>query len=226
VQVVRHSDNSGIVVQEFLYELDATGRILSVIELNGRTTTWTYDTVKRLISENVSGDQSHDYSIIYEYDKVGNRVREIHSENGGRTFLYDANDRLSSIAGAAGATHYTFDGNGNLISEVAPAVSKSLKWNEQNELTEQVISEAETTIQIKFVYDAAGRRVQVERNGTIRKFVVDPVFEVPQVVAELDATGAVVSWFGFGRNRVVQIEGLETLFWAKTSIAEHVYSTI
>ncbi len=54
-----------------------------------------------------------------------------------------------------------------------------------------------------------------DRNGTARQFVVDPSFEVPQVIAELDTTGTVLSWYGFGRTRHVQLAGQQSLFFGE-----------
>ncbi len=215
VDVVRHLDNNEMVLQEFDYDLDDTGRILAVMELSGRKTIWTYDDSKRLIREEVSGNLIGSYWIEYEYNAVGSRIREVHSEKGERIFSYDSNDRLTTITAASGITQYTFDDNGNLKNEVDSSASQSFNWNDQNELIEQVINDAGSTIALKFSYDAAGHRIQIDRNGTVSRFVVDPGFENPQVIAELDATNAVLSWYGFGQTRVVQVEGQETLFFGE-----------
>ncbi len=143
VDVVRHTNTNGEIVQEFEYELDATGRAISVSELDGRTTTWMYDDAKRLIREEVSGQPGQNYWVNYQYNAVGSRIREVHSLNGERTFAYDSNDRLTTVTASLGITRYTFDNNGNLIGEVAPSASKSYRWNEQNELIEQTIDALE-----------------------------------------------------------------------------------
>ena len=103
---VEHRDSDGILVQQFDYEFDATGRILSVAELDGRVTSYVYDATYRLIFEESTSSTGPQYSISHIHDAVGNRVQEIHSQNGQRDFSYDGNNRLTEIVAPDGVSRY------------------------------------------------------------------------------------------------------------------------
>jgi YD repeat-containing protein len=70
-----------------------------------QTIDYTYDPLGRLTNANYDDGRYYTYT----YDAVGNRLTET-TEEGTDTYIYDANNRISSLNG----TYYGYDGNGNL----------------------------------------------------------------------------------------------------------------
>jgi hypothetical protein len=63
-------------MSSYTYTLGATGNRLSVAELSGRTVTYGYDDLYRLMSETVSADPGgNNGQVSYTLDDVGNRLQ-------------------------------------------------------------------------------------------------------------------------------------------------------
>ena len=213
IAAIEHRDADGNLVQQFEYEFDATGRILSVAELDGRFTSYVYDAAYRLILEASVAPEGPQYTISHVYDAVGNRLQEVHSETGQRDFAYDGNNRLTDIVAPDGVSRYEYDDNGNLLSIVGPDGSReSLVYDAENQLVEHTTVRDGDTTEIEFAYDATGERVSRTVDGEETQFVVDPTFENSQVIAELDASGNLITGYGFGLQRITQTEGGVTVF--------------
>ncbi len=142
----------GATQVSYTYTHDRTGRRLSATEHDGRTVSYTYDSLYRLTREAVSGSPSPaaNGTADYTYDAVSNRLSRISSLAGvlSATSSYDANDRLTSDAydtngntrvadgrsftydfenrvktADGGAVRVTYDGDGNLASKTAGGVT-------------------------------------------------------------------------------------------------------
>lgn len=60
----------------YAYTLDASGHRLSVSELGGRSVSYGYDNLYRLVSETIAGDPGGvNGAVSYAYDAVGNRTQ-------------------------------------------------------------------------------------------------------------------------------------------------------
>jgi RHS repeat-associated protein len=102
---------------DYRYTLGASGQRLKVTELNGRTVTYAYENIYRLVSETISNvstttgstPNNGNGNVNYSYDAVGNRVARqstIAAVTSETTINYDNNDRLVADS---------YDNNGNTI---------------------------------------------------------------------------------------------------------------
>jgi len=123
-----HASKGGTLLHHYHYTLDPSGLRTKVeaTDADGATTVvnYTYDFVKRLTNETQTRNGVLDFSGHYEYDRAGNRV--LATVNGiTTTYVYDANDRLTSETTAsgplAGTTTYTHDLAGNVLTKSGPS---------------------------------------------------------------------------------------------------------
>ncbi len=164
-------------VSGYGYQYGPTGQRTSATELNGRTLTWSYDGIYRLTNETVASDPANvNGSVSYSLDPVGNRLSdtsslhnvssgtfgynaddELASETydangntlatGGKTFSYDAENRLTSMN--SGAVTIVYDGDGNRVSKTVGGVTTQYLVDDLNptgyaQVVEEVVSGAVT----------------------------------------------------------------------------------
>jgi len=146
------------LISSYPYTLGAAGNRLSVAELSGRTVTYGYDDLYRLVSETIAGDVTQNGTVSYQYDSVGNRTKitsTLPAFSSSGLINYDANDRtatdpydangnlLVSGAGgnvydfenrlvAAGARTIAYDGDGNRVSETLASGTTSFLVADQS----------------------------------------------------------------------------------------------
>jgi len=157
-----------------------------------RQTTYSYDRVKRMTREIVTGAGQNRMSQ-WNYDAGGNRVSEISGGTLSKNirYLYDLNDRLTKETDSSGNTliDYSYDQNGNnLQKRVGTNTLATYRWDQENRMTGATIG---NTI-IAYAYDPQGiRRSQEENNGTARKrteYLIDANRDHAQVLEEWAAT--------------------------------------
>ena len=170
-------DAGGTVLQNFSYTLDATGRRTGISEGSGRETNYTYDDLYRLTGENIS-DVSP-YSASYTYDAVGNRT-DATVDGISTTYILDDNDRLIS----QGATNYTYDDQGNTLSQDDNVVLTTYTYNARNRLA----SVSANGITTEYRYNHNGARMGKEQGGTTIDYVVDENRDYSQVLVELNGS--------------------------------------
>ncbi len=193
--------SNGTIISRFDYTYDSRARRTSMDTLDGKWD-YGYDDLGQLIRAvfaSRNGDIPHQ-NLTYIYDALGNRVRTI--ENGVTT-EYTANNMnqyTRTVASNGQTTEYTFDADGNLISETAThngesATTNLYDYNVENRLIEMISSKG-----INYhVYDAHGNRVATSANGDIKKWVADP-FMLTSVVAEYDASGRLLAHYNYGKT--------------------------
>jgi RHS repeat-associated protein len=138
-------------VSGYNYQLGATGNRTSATEQTGRALMWSYDGIYRLTNEVIASDPAGgNGAVAYALDPVGNRLSasstlasissvistygvddlmaaEIYDANGntltsgGRNFVYDSENRLTSMN--SGAVRIVYDGFGNRVAETAGGVT-------------------------------------------------------------------------------------------------------
>lgn len=166
------------------FERDALGRITQLAEtMDGETHTIEYSYHPRGWLESVTRDGAEEQR--YEYDSNGNRIivnadgKALRAEFDAQdrltshddvNFSYSLNGELATTEGAEGATSYTYDALGNLLTVQQPKAAK-----------------------VEYVIDAAGRRVGKKLDGKLTKgFLYRSAL---QPVAELDGAGNIVQVF-------------------------------
>ncbi|MFL5931617.1 MAG: Ig-like domain-containing protein [Gaiellaceae bacterium] len=158
----RDASLGGTMVGRADYTLDALGRRTSLTDLDG-VHTFTHDLADRLtaaLRPPASGlpDES------FAYDKVGNRSSWVGSPPG--SVSYDAGMRLLSD----GTYDYTYDGEGRMTLRRNRGTGDVTRytWNDAGQLTAVTAPDASVS---NYRYDAFGRRVEVNDDGAIRRFV-------------------------------------------------------
>lgn len=193
-----HASKGGTLLHHYHYTLDASGLRTKVeaTDADGATTVvnYTYDFVKRLTNETQTRNGVLDFSGHYEYDRAGNRV--LATVNGiTTTYVYDANDRLTSETTAsgplAGLTTYTHDLAGNVLTKSGPLGLVEYTYNDAGRLSE-VRSGGDL---VEYEYDADGLLVHktwtpAVGDPTRWRYVWDTSQAIPQTIEELSATGS------------------------------------
>lgn len=138
-------------LSSYAYTLGAAGNRESVTEAGGRKAVYTYDALYRLEGETVTGDaQGVNGAVGYDYDDAGNRLARTSTlpgvaaqkftydkndrltsdtydangstkQSGGVAYVYDWENRLSSVGD--GAVTYQYDGDGNRVAKTVGGVT-------------------------------------------------------------------------------------------------------
>src|SRR5262249_14873476 len=109
------------------YAYDVMGNRTSTTDAEGRTTTYTYDALNRLLTvktptvTNAAGN-AVTYTSSYAYDGVGNRITAI-DNNGNRTdTIYNPDNLVRQVTDPSGhITQYAYDADLNQVSIVIGA---------------------------------------------------------------------------------------------------------
>jgi RHS repeat-associated protein len=189
------TDAADQIVADYAYTLGDTGRRMQVVEShNGRTTAYTYDDLYRLTTETVTDPVNGGYSAEYQFDKVGNRTYSI--IDGVQTaYSYDNNDRLTQ----QGGTSYSYDANGNTLTETLDGGTKAYRYNAKNKL----IAMEQGGVTTHYGYNADGIRTSKTESGATTNFVVDSNRSYAQVLAEVTNSTIEVS-YTYGDDLVSQ----------------------
>lgn len=165
---------------------DTAGRIHTKSEtINGTTHTFTYDYDAAGRLANVYLDGATLAARSYTYDANGNRQDGVHSAT------YDDQDRLTSF----GTLAYAYGNNGELAkvtdtSGIAPYPETLYDYDAQGNL--RGVTPPAPAAPITYVIDGFNRRIGKKVSGSL---VQGFLYDGERVVAELDATGAIVARF-------------------------------
>ena len=172
------------------YAYDDAGMLTSVSDSAGRRVEYAYDALSRLVRETVTASQgAAPQTTDYEYDAAGNLTR-VASADDTRTLRYDELDQLVSD----GVSEYLYDPEGRLVEVVGGPEAATMTYDDAGNLLEvQTTGDAVGQHTIRMTYDGLGLMVSREVDGTLRRYVWDRRSQVPEVVAELDADGEVLS---------------------------------
>ncbi len=178
---------SGKVVLDRAYTRDALGRIATVTETtaDGTTTStaYAYDGGDRLSRVEVGGKPVETDT----YDPAGDRT-EVRTTTATSKATYDDRQRLT----AWGDATYGWTPAGDLASLHAPGGATSFSFDDLGRLTGATLPSGRA---ITYLLDADGRRVGRQVDGRlVAGYLYDPA---GHVVAETDATGALVARFGY-----------------------------
>jgi RHS repeat-associated protein len=187
----------GVPVLEVRYGYDIRGRVASMIETrSGGTpvhTTYAYDTSGRLAAVTVDGATVERDG----YDAAGNRV-SVKTPAGTLAATYDDRDRLVRW----GQASYTFQPDGQLAGVQAGTAATSYVFDDFGDLRSVALPDGR---KVTYLVDADGNRVGKQVDGT---FVAGYLYRPDgRLVAEIDASGAVVARFGYddaGRLSLVE----------------------
>jgi len=155
---------------------DAEGNLISLTDYNGKTTTYTYDALNRLIAKTPDASLG-DHAVGFTYTATGKRA-SMTDASGTTTYTYDNLDRLKTKATPQGTLTYTYDAAGNVASMTssnANGVSVGYTYDNLNRLATVVdnrlpVGQNTTT----YAYDPASNVATVTYpNGLQSSFTYD-----------------------------------------------------
>lgn len=214
-----HTTHNGTTLHRFHYTLDASGLRTQVVatEADGtvRTTTYTYDFVKRLTGESQQVANAIVFQAAYAYDRVGNRLSA--TVNGTTTtYVYDANDRLQSettVGGAASGTiTYLYDLAGNRTEKSGPLGTVSYVYDDAGRMSE--VRSAGEVIEYRYSHDGLVlEKTWTPLSGTPKtwRYLWDVARGTPQTIEEYSREGngpqQLDATYLFGDDLIAQTRG-------------------
>ncbi|MBV6396396.1 MAG: hypothetical protein HFACDABA_01994 [Anaerolineales bacterium] len=174
-------------LQNFTYQYDAVGNILSIADsVNSQIQTFTYDAFDRLVTAGTTGDvpQGGYATETYTYDPVTGNL----ASKAGVNYTYDTAHPHAAISLSNGNL-YSYDANGNMIQRNADGKSYTFAYDAENRLF--AVSGDSTA---SFTYDADGMRVKSVMDGETVYFVGGHF--------EKTGTGVVTKYYMAGKTRV------------------------
>ena len=108
----------------------------SLTHFNGKTTTYTYDTLNRLLSR-TPDPTTGEPTVSFTYTATGKRA-SMTDASGTTNYTYDSMDRLTQKATPEGTLNYTYDAAGHLASMTSShtnGVSASYTYDSLNRLS-------------------------------------------------------------------------------------------
>jgi RHS repeat-associated protein len=182
---------NGNPVYQVVFTRDALGRIGQKVEtIEGSTDTYTY--TYALGGELTSVQRNGTEIESYGYDDNDNRTNAAVS-GVSQAAAYDAQDRLIHY----GNTSYTFNAAGQLVSRTTGAQVSHYQYDQLGNL---LAIQLPNGTNIDYLVDGLDRRVGKKINGTLVSMLL--YGDALRPVAELDASGAVISRFVYAGHNV------------------------
>ncbi|HEX6864271.1 MAG TPA: RHS repeat-associated core domain-containing protein, partial [Thermoanaerobaculia bacterium] len=183
------TQRAGQALQSYAYTLGPAGNRTRIDEHDGTSRSYTYDALYRLIGESVAGGTGPAFTKTFEYDPVGNRLRQTHDDEA-TDYTYDTRDRLLT----EDASGWTWDANGNLTGKSGEA---DYGWDSEDRLIRATLSDGTV---VSHAYDADGNRIRTQStppggSPRITEYLVDTSAALSQVVAETDGAGNLQSLY-------------------------------
>jgi RHS repeat-associated protein len=213
-------------ISSYTYTLGQTGNRIGAVEGNGRTLSWNYDGIYRLTNETITADPSQNNgSAAYSLDPVGNRLSlnsslpginsgsfgynaddQISSESydldgnvlaaGGNTFVYDAENHMTSANN--GAVRMIYDGDGNRVAKIVNGVTTQYLVDDLNptglpQVVEEVVNGA-VTRQYTYGLQRISENQSINGAWTTSFYVYDGAGSVRQLA---NYNGAVTDEYGY-----------------------------
>jgi RHS repeat-associated protein len=166
---------------------DDAGRITEKVEtIAGVSTTFDYgyDSAGRLSVVSTNGANS----ATYTYDANSNRLLKA-TPSGSESGTYDAQDRMTSYAGAT----YALTANGDLQSKTDAAGTTNYTYDELCNLIAAILPDGR---HIDYVVDGQNRRIAKKVNGVVVQRLV--YSDALRPAAEVNGSGEVVTRFVYG----------------------------
>jgi RHS repeat-associated protein len=200
-------NNAGTTLVSFAYTLTPTGNRTKIVEHDGVTRNYAYDSLYRLTDEHVRQGTAPDAPTAWRnqfaYDPVGNRLEQLRQTENGTpqpvVYTYDERDRLLTENGISGPVTYGWDANGNQTAK-SGTDGATYTWDIENRLVRVELAGGTVVVH---TYDAHGTRVitaTTPAGGSPK--VVDYLVDttgLSQVVAETHA-GLLTTYYARGAD--------------------------
>src|SRR5262249_33987218 len=191
----------------FSYVYDNQGNRISKGREDGTREVYAYDDDHRLAGVAYGTSRS----VQYFLDALGNRTFMTDSNppspsEATRTgFRYNAFNQLSTKTQAAApfaVTNFTYDNNGNLLSETTGTQVKSYTWDLDNRLRQVRLPGGTTNL---FDYDANGLRIRKNDSTGTTAYLL----EGNTILEELNASGSIVTSYFTNPQAIDEIESFQ-----------------
>ncbi|MDF2801268.1 MAG: repeat-associated core domain protein, partial [Anaerocolumna sp.] len=212
----------GSILDHYVYTYDSAGNQLTKDEIIGGlkkgTTTYTYDTLNRLLTVLESSGRT----TTYEYDKAGNRLKEsivlTNSATGNtqtsiQAYSYNTKNQLTDVTTKVDnvltkTMTYTYDGNGNQLTTLVNTYSGGTHvsalttlvntYDQHNQLITSITLDGTV---LNNTYNAEGYRVEkeviAEEQGIEQVLYL---YEADKIILETDENGKQKAWNIYGTN--------------------------
>jgi RHS repeat-associated protein len=187
------------------YSYDSRGNLVNTTNADGTTAIYGYDLADRIIALTNSGQ---DANIIAAYalslDGLGNHTQAINQQplipvllNQTNIYSYDSDNRLTSVDGEA-VIH-------NLNGDLTAIGASTFAYDVESRLTQFTL----TNISGTCTYDGLGTRLARTVGGQTRRFVVDRMGSLTQILVEIDTNDVPVAYYvhGLGLAQRISPEG-------------------
>jgi RHS repeat-associated protein len=176
--------SNGSAFRTLSYALDKVGN-RTVVTDNGIATNYTYNPLNELLSSATGSAKTS-----WTYDAAANRTKQTTPQGVVTEYTYDAADRMLT----AGSTTFTYDKNGNQLTETNSSGTTTNSYDSVNRL----ISSLAPTGTSAFTYDGDGNRItQTIPTGTYN-YVNDLAVALPVVLNEKGPDGAIDYAYSLG----------------------------
>jgi len=149
--------NSTGRLHSYDYLVDQNTRRTNTVESDGRTISYSFDSLYRLRQERIQNSPvSLNGTVDYLYDKVGNRTNRtasvaLTSMLPNQTFQYDTNDRL---------TVDTYDNNGNTLQTAVNNPYAGIQGVDEYDFEDRLIRRTSGADSVVIVYNGNGHKVR------------------------------------------------------------------
>ena len=159
---VTHANADEEILASESYERNASGDPTRITRENGSYVEVQYDEARRIRTERVhNADDTFRSETTYTYDRDGNRLTKNEE-----SYTYGPGFQLAS----AGEDTLSYDEAGRVIQKTASGVTQELRYNAFDQLT-SFSQGGQTT---RYGIDGEGRRVEVENERGVRRYLVAP----------------------------------------------------
>ena len=161
---------SGTTTMSLTYAYNNTGTVASVVgTVNGATVNeqYRYDALKRLTNYTITSGGSTTTGW-YEYDNIGNRVRQKLNSTITRYSYNSGNELTNSTKYSAPltTTNYSYDSDGNMKTQNVTS-SGTIRWGYTWSSASRLTAVTNSTGLARYAYDGGGRRVEaIEGSST------------------------------------------------------------
>jgi RHS repeat-associated protein len=131
--------------------------------------------------------------LTYAYDSNGNRTTVTDSAAGASTYAANLRNEYTQV----GATNYTYDAAGRMITSAAPGGTTTYGWDAMGNLASVAAPSGTTT----YSYDALGTPIGHTTAGVLTKELIDPA-DLGNLVGQYDAAGAPQAHYSYGLGLV------------------------
>lgn len=194
LSALRAQSSGGIAFDEQISSRDPLGRVVSK-DVAGGSGSHAYD--YRYTVDGQLDQVRRDGVLVadYDYDLNGNRTQVVRDGVPVGSVIDPRTDQLVS----QGGVHYAYDPAGDLVSRTGPEGMTRYQYDAAGGLRRVELPDGRV---ITYTLDAGGRRIERRVDDALSQaFLYDPAVQGP--VAQLDASGDVVSRFVYATSTVV-----------------------